>query len=69
MGCIQSERRIYDTWSTGGKIQSGGFFFLDMYGNHSVNVRSNINNFPIILKENTLALDDVVVTAQAPRMN
>ena len=32
-----------------------------------VNVRSNINNLPIILKENTLALDDVVVTAQAPK--
>ena len=32
-----------------------------------VNVRSNINNVPIILKENTLALDDVVVTAQAPK--
>ena len=32
-----------------------------------VNVHSNIKNLHIELKENTLALDDVVVTAQAPK--
>lgn len=32
-----------------------------------VDVRSNIQNLTIQLKENTFALDDVVVTAQAPK--
>lgn len=32
-----------------------------------VNVRSNIRDLKIKLKENTLALDDVIVTAQAPK--
>ena len=67
MGCIRPEGGIYDTRIQEGKYQLEVSFLGYVPATVPVNVNNSIKGLKIQLKENTLALNDVIVTAQAPK--